>query len=272
MIKIQAASATWPGTSHPFAFEKIAAGLSDPVLGRLLLDHAQICPQHPSRITTENLDYLQSLHTNTRFRLHATPRTPLRHSYVDAVNAFNNEPLALELGRLSRHINAPAYSLHAGNRADGTLQTAYNNCRRLEDIFRCPVAIEGLYPSIGPKKDLQLLHDWAEYETLLTNDVHFAIDLSHLNIVTRRFGRQDALVLDLINHPRCIEIHVSDNDGIRDIHRPLAAGKEPWWLPLLTVCGNDWAPIFYEGDLRRGTSPKVAPGSQTPEAISKIIL
>lgn len=50
---------------------------------------------------------------------------------------------------------------------------------------------------------------------------------------------------------RCIEVHVSDNDGSGDWHQVCQA--TPWWAPLLSHINNQ-AVVFSEGNHRQHRS------------------
>lgn len=77
----------------------------------------------------------------------------------------------------------------------------------------------------------------------------FVVDLSHWQIVARSEGeaRMD-LLEELLAHPRCIEIHLSDNDSRRDNHQKLI--RKPFWFSLLCKMqakGLIRADVFSEG-------------------------
>lgn len=258
--KIMAASALAPGMSHLRSMEAIAAGVADPVLGPISIDEVQLCPQHAGKLSEEVVDALMEAHPNTSFRVHATPRVSGEHHHriVDAANVHDHPEQIGRTAQLSRRMNAPAYSLHAGLRADATLDKAIDNVRRLEDLFQCPVGIEGLYPSMGGNNKW-LMATWDEHEAVLKSGVRFALDLSHLLIVARRErdNRPD-LVEAMVSSPQCIEVHLSDNEARLDSHKPLTVGKPVWWLPHLTQINSE-ATVFYEGILidprRRSRQP-----------------
>ena len=221
MRTLNAASAIYPGRSYKDSFAAISAGIEDPVLGMISMEHAQICPQHPGFLTGRTIERLLQSYPETAFRLHASPKMGSNQPIIDASNAMDHMDIVRDLAELSRSMKAAAYSFHAGEKANSTLADAFDTCRSLEDLFQCPVAIEGLYPISPRRPDRYLLSDWSEHEQLITAGVAYAIDLSHLAIVATKYGREDQLVSELLSHPNCIEIHVSDNDGRRDIHQPL---------------------------------------------------
>lgn len=250
-MQINAASAVYPGVSHRAAMAFIAGGLEDPLLGRIGRQHVQLCPQHSGRITDETVDYLLATYPDTAFRLHATPRIegPARHTILDAANIFEHPKQLRRMAEISRRLGAPAYSLHAGKLAHGTLADALENTRRLSDLFGCRVGIEGLYPAPG-RKPVWILGTWKEHEQMLDSGVDFALDLSHLNIIARRErNERHDLVTDLMSSPHCIEIHLSDNDGRGDRHQPLGQQSAPWWIPFLPKAHPDCV-VFYEGILK----------------------
>ncbi|MDR2032821.1 MAG: hypothetical protein LBP86_11370 [Azoarcus sp.] len=89
---------------------------------------------------------------------------------------------------------------------------------------------------------------WAEYRALFESGVPYALDLSHLNILATWSGRREtALVAEMLACERCLEIHVSDNDGHGDGH--LVCEAPPWWFDLLDGC-HGGAVIFAEGNHR----------------------
>ena len=121
-----------------------------------------------------------------------------------------------------------------------------DNARRCADLFDVPVAIEGLYPSA---REPWLVATWEEYRRLLDSGVPFALDLSHLNILATWSGRLDmGLTAEMLSSERCIEVHVSSNDGRHDQHRRCDAPA--WWSPLLSSI-NPRAMVFTEGDHRQ---------------------
>lgn len=123
------------------------------------------------------------------------------------------------------------------------MEQLLHNARRAADLFECPVAIEGHYPNAG---DQYLVASWKEYQQLMESGVPFAVDLSHLHIVATASGRIEAtLVKEMLSSDRCLEVHVSTNDGRGDQHR-ICAGT-PWWIDCLPSI-HPHAVIFSEGN------------------------
>lgn len=147
--------------------------------------------------------------------------------------------------RVSQHLRAPAYTAHAGRRAESSLPEMLDNARRCADLFGCPVGVEGHYPSRG---DTWLVSNWQEYRAMFESGVPYALDLSHLNIVAHHTGcLERGLVAEMLACERCLEVHVSANDGTGDQHA--VCDTPPWWLTLLRHAHRD-AVVFSEGNHR----------------------
>jgi hypothetical protein len=235
-----------PGFSTVGALQRLAQGAHEKAWGPISMDHVQLCPQTFGMISEAVCDQLMEEHPHTQFRLHANARVEASHQLLDA-STFNDHTVGYyrSMARISRRLDTPAYSLHAGYAQNATLQQAFENIRHIQDIFQdIPVAIEGLYPNA---KREQLLSTWADYERLLETGISMAIDMSHLKIVARQEGvwRED-LVADLLGRSQCLEIHLSENDGISDRHQSVA--KDPKWRKLLDYAHQD-AVCFSEGRL-----------------------
>lgn len=255
-IEVNAASACLPGKPILTAVTRIAAGVAEPLWGTLAKDHIQLCPQHPGRITEETVDRAKAIAPDTAFRLHANAYVGDKRHIFDASTLDTDEHRRYfrRLAELSRYMQAPAYTLHAGYQHQATLEQMRDNVLAIQDLFGIQVGVEALYPT--PKRDLvvgrkpQLLGTWAELEWLMRSDLNIAIDLSHIQIIARAEGRRDDLLADLLAHPRLIEVHVSDNDEIRDSHD--VCSEATWWLPFLRAA--PLAPgcvVFSEGNLVR---------------------
>lgn len=247
------ASGAFPGASHEQSVA-LATVTPDPYWGMLDLHHMQLCPQHPTALDEPMLEACQAASPGTQFRLHASVRVTGAgpHQIWDASNADRPEAAAYwrRIDELSRAAGASVYSLHAGRKANATLEAVRANVLSLADRWGRCVALEGLYPE---PMDRWLLSSWADYAWLLDSGLDFALDLSHLNIVATATGvMETTLVAELIGSERCVEIHVSDNDGRRDSHA--VVGSPPWWRDLLEN-GNSRAVIFSEAALIKPLPP-----------------
>jgi hypothetical protein len=233
-------------TSHLAAIASmLVTHPADPILGRLSTDHVQICPQNHGQFTLEMAQEVRRALPDICWRLHANVRVNGAHRMVDICDWPQARDYFTDLARLSSALNAPAYSAHAGKRGQASLAEVFQFARELEDLFGVPVGIEGHYPTKG---DFWLLSSWAEYRALFASGVHYALDLSHLHILATRSGIWEwNLVREMLACERCIEVHLSANDGHADQHLPLL--ERPWWFPLLADI-HPHATVFSEGSQR----------------------
>ena len=221
----------------------LACDSSEPLFGKISTSNVQLCPQNFGQLTDAVVDDLMALYPATRFRLHANARVQERLQIVDLVDWFDRPDFFASLARISKRLNAPAYSLHAGQRSKLPLAKLFDAAKAAADLFGCPVGIEGHYPTAHGKF---FLDSWSEYEQLARSGAHFALDLSHIQILAHKSGevRYD-LLCDMVASDRCLEIHLSDNDGSGDQHRQLL--DPPWWWNLLDITQADTV-VFTEGN------------------------
>lgn len=248
-MQAQAATACLPGKKHYDAVAAIHGGIEEPMLGRLGHADIQLCPQHPTRIDDALVDKLLSDFPETRFRLHASVRLRGEFEHIDEKNRriipdaanVGNWRWFQEAARLSRKLGAPAYTVHAGRRENASLEVMADNVRRMVDLFGCRVGVEGLYP----ERDTWLIQDWEEYAWLLGSGLDYALDLSHLNIVARKTGTwEEGLVKEMLSSDHCIEVHLSNNDGLNDRHMKLEDAPH-WWNWMDSIHAD--AVVFSEG-------------------------
>lgn len=237
--------ACWPGMRYESALSLIEQPHCEPLFGRLATDHVQLVPQTFGTLTDDLVDNMLSAHPTVQFRLHANARVQPYHRLADLSNFDSHSEWFNRAARVSQKLKAPAYSAHSGARANATLALMLDNARRCADLFDCPVAVEGQYPT---RDDTLLVSTWNEYRAVFESGVSYALDLSHLNILASRTkSRDDVLLHEMLACERCIEIHVSDNDGRGDWHQVCAAA--PWWFTALQHANPD-AVIFTEGNHR----------------------
>lgn len=235
---INATTATWAHLGYAESLKRLESTY-DEFLGHISMGHVQLCPQNQGFNDLDSIMGLVVAYPNTQFRLHADVKVVGRKSkadlcWYDDSNVENWKCIA----DISNAIKAPCYSLHAGVRVC-TVDELFKKYDKLQQLFDCRVAIEGHYPN----GDKYLLNNWEEHRILLESGLGFVVDLSHFNIIARKYEWDENLVYDLINSPNCLEIHVSDNAGITDSHEVFA--KEPYWWRFLE---NSTADIFYEGN------------------------
>lgn len=247
-MKAHVSLSCWPGLSVGEAASHLVNAVTEPLLGELSTAHVQLVPQSRGQLTRSLADQLREAFPATRFRLHANVRVLPEHRFADLANLTMQLDWFEQAAAISQRLGAPAYTAHAGHRRDASLARLLDNARRCADLFDCPVGIEGMYPAPG---NPWLVSTWPEYRALLDSGVPYALDLSHLHILACRSGRRDEeLVHELLASPRCLEIHVSDNDGERDSHAIAQAAT--WWIPLLAR-KHSGAVVFTEGN-HRGTA------------------
>jgi len=239
--------AAFPGLRHEASVDLAHRQIHQEALfGELQVDHLQLVPQNNGWLGEELCETLKRAYPNTAFRLHANVRA-LREYVVADLSGFDVHLKWFEqAARLNRILGAQAYTAHAGTRAEASMLEMLDNARRAADLFGCVVGVEGMYPTTA---DTYLVSTWDEYRELLESGVPYALDLSHLNILAKTTGRQEqTLVTEMLACERCIEVHVSDNDGTGDQHR--VCERTPWWWPLLSHV-NENAIVFSEGNHRR---------------------
>jgi sugar phosphate isomerase/epimerase len=93
------------------------------------------------------------------------------------------------------------------------------------------LAVETMYPIRDGSGQRYFLDDLESIRQLceVMPELLWVLDLAHLNIWPRRQFEQRLQVIELLRD-RLLEIHVSDNDGLRDIHTTIT--DQTWWLPL----------------------------------------
>ncbi len=196
----------------------------------------QICPQHIGFISETTTNRIKSKYPTTQFRLHANIRVNTTHRSFDAgFDLLDNLEYATKIKTIQQQLNAQIYSYHAPMRHNKSWNEIITNVLKLQDFLGIPTAIEGLYPNSKNQDDL-----WKDsitaYEQILKSDLFFALDLSHLNIVYEQiddFNKQQLILLtkEMLQNKKCIEVHISGNDGNHDSHN--AIDKHIWWLDIL---------------------------------------
>lgn len=271
MHKLNATTANFPNWPHEQAMLELSTTEIADCFGFLSVDHVQLCPQNFGALDHRNLFRLKETYPNTKFRLHGDVRLydlPRRnHDLINYVQGSYdpNDKFKTDIHQwffqvlaLTQLINADAITLHAGERSKGDLALLKSNAERFQlradfvEYQECGsqygprIAVEGLYPVRG---NTLLISSWAEYRWLLDAGISYAIDLSHLNIVAHHERKIEmSLTEELISSNKCVEVHVSANDGRQDLHLPVN-DPDTWWLPLLTKI-NPKAVLFCESNYR----------------------
>jgi sugar phosphate isomerase/epimerase len=251
-VIVQATTACFPGIPHDAAAERIALGVSQRLWGDLGVDHLQLCPQNSGTLDEGVIDLVRRHLPATKCRLHATVKVmPDRFHGESAWLSATSRPYYKRLAQLSRYMGAQGYTFHAGTRNGHGIADTLSMADALEDLFQVPVGIEGMYPD---SRHQWLMSSWGEYRFVMESGRKYAIDLSHLNIVSRAGGRVDrGLLKALLTNPNCIEIHVSDNDGVADRHWFAHPDTTPWWAAIMGMKAGSGsealdisAPVFSE--------------------------
>ena len=247
---INVSLASFPGSSHwaaaTTATELIKAGyLAEAALGALVMEHGQLVPQNRTCLTEDLAMELKDSFATTRWRLHANVRVMPQLQMVDLSGYEQHRQWFSQAARISRVLNAPVYSAHSGKRSEASMGQMLDNARRAADLFGCPVAVEGQYPTNG---DAWLVSSWAEYRCLFESGVPFAVELSHLNILAKKSGRIEwGLTEEMLACERCLEVHLSSNNGNADTHS--VCDEAQWWSALLGKVHEN-AVFFSEGNHR----------------------
>lgn len=252
LSNIYTSLASFPGAYVTDACEMSQMLNEDPFYGCLSGKKIQLVPQNRGYLDEEIAAKLVQTYPEVEFRLHANVRIAHDNTnvlkIVDLSNYDKNIQWFQAAARVSKILNAKAYTLHSGYVRNASLQQVLNTCKELQNLFGCKVGIEGQYPTA--KNDL-LLTTWDDYAEMLESGCFYALDLSHLNIVQRKLGPNMSLCQELVSSENCIELHISDNNGFADIHSSIR--EEPWWheLFLHVQRNNPSCDVFYEGNLRR---------------------
>ncbi len=252
MIKhnVNPASSCYPGLPYENAIAHVIhRKAKDPLIQHYQTEHVQLCPQHKNFLENASCENLTETYPKTLFRLHANVKTSPELYIFDASNNLKDNKTKRyikQLKYLNNSLKSTAYTYHAGRRKNSFSQMI-DNVLTLQDYMKIPVGVEGLYPS---NRDDWHISTLKEYEQLLSLDVFFVIDLSHLQIVAEFENTiPKDLTTALLEHKNCIEIHVSDNNLISDQHQLIATNR--WWIEVLNnakISSNNT--IFIESDQR----------------------
>ena len=254
------ASATFAGFTHREAVDKIAKGVFEPSIGMLSSDKIQLCPQNHSTLNEEVCSDLILAYSQTEFRIHANTSCGGLFGIYDASSDWSNTSFLAwkkQLAIACKRLNAKAYSWHAGRAKNANLDDAIKRTLDLEQELGICVGVEGLYPSSSTS---WLMSSFNDYEKVMNSGASYVIDLSHWQIITKAMGKnEESLLKDLLIHPNCMEIHISDNDGKRDNHGKLS--RKPFWFYLLCELQAKSlikADVFSEGiqEFKRDISPE----------------
>ncbi|MGG6270898.1 sugar phosphate isomerase/epimerase family protein [Leptolyngbya sp. AN03gr2] len=155
-----------------------------------------------------------------------------------------------------------AYSVHAGriDTAVPEMSTDHflENLAQLAQLCRdraIRLGVETMYPSLLDCIDRHLMQNGAEIEQFLAilPNVDLVIDLAHLNLWRNCSNSEKLQVLHRAGD-RLLELHISDNDGIRDNHTQIS--DTTWWVPYVGRFPRE-VPIVLESRMNHYTPEQV---------------
>jgi hypothetical protein len=257
-MEINITTSVWPGWTSFRALEYIhTQSTYEPIIGNLSTKYIQICPQNPGFIDVESANFLKEKYKNSNLRLHANARVDKDKKMKfycapdgmvpDAIKYFNS------LAEINGVFGTDAYSMHAGEQRI-PWEKWIDSIKKLTDLFlkyNVRLAVEGMYPANKGRYDLYFLNNWDGWKKFFEEtDFFYAVDLSHMQIIAKYKGWDWTFLKELIKNKRCLEVHISENNGIADEHKTL--DKKPvWWKMMKHI--NPQTVIFSEGDQSRAT-------------------
>ncbi|MFL9611058.1 hypothetical protein ACKF11_13305 [Methylobacillus sp. Pita2] len=198
--------------------------------------HMQICPQNRGQVNPYVINHLREAFPNTVFRLHANVHLLDKLRIIDLDTIMEEGAYLEALKACQAALGHPIYSLHPGSRKGRPISWLTNQAARLQDLLGAKVAIEGMYPS----REHYFLSTWREYEALFKGDAYFALDFSHIKILGERNGYFDHnLVKEMLQSGRCLEVHLSENDGQHDQHVGIDRLDNQFWLEWVPFIGPE---------------------------------
>lgn len=161
-------------------------------------------------------------------------------------------------------LGIPSYSFHTGQYDSRYVQPAkayatfVNNLKQVLELaerYNIKLATETMYPSSNSTR--WVLDNEADILRFLAEDLPVGIvaDAAHVKIGVTKGTMTKALLRTLLEHSKLAEIHLSDNDGLKDIHQALSMPAE-WFLPLIQQYKSK-APLVYEGRMNGWTLAEV---------------
>lgn len=205
------ATSCYPGFNVEAATRQIVNDFS-------LTKYIQLCPQNNTEIiTTDLLKSIRMEYPTIQFRFHANPRITKNYLLVDLSSDFRtkkNKEYITTMRNMNDILGGSDYTIHAGDNKN--IKQIEYRVNYLSDFFGCKVGVEGLYTGIRGYS----LNSWSQYaELLIKTKINYAIDLSHINIIAKNESYNDfPLLAELLSSDRCIEVHISGNDGYCDRH------------------------------------------------------
>lgn len=245
-MNIYGTTAIFPGKSYAFALNRLHTEVLEVGGVKVKTEKIQLCPQTRDVMTVEVAKFLRMNWPKVDFRLHANCKmSPWLHQF-DASTPWD-EPWVRtyvnQMKKVQKALGASVFSWHASGHSPSNLKTAIDSTKRLSDELEVVVAIEGLYP--GAHSGAVLTNE-EEYEVLAKSGVPMALDLSHLYICYHQGTlKNKERIAEWLANDKCLEVHLSYNDGCRDSHASYPAGELPFGWEFLLNCSKN-ASIFSE--------------------------
>ncbi|MGG6270681.1 TIM barrel protein [Leptolyngbya sp. AN03gr2] len=168
-------------------------------------------------------------------------------------------------------MNIIAYSVHPGSvsvhRSDSFDQWL-DHLEQLAQLCcdrRIRFGVETMYPSVFDHTRRDLMRSLMEIEQFLTvlPQIEIVVDMAHLNL-WHDCSIEEKLRLFQLAQNRILEIHISDNDGLRDTHT--AINERTWWVPHIASFPSD-VPIVLESRMNHQSSEQVRQQIQYVQAL-----
>ncbi|MBN8560116.1 MAG: TIM barrel protein [Leptolyngbya sp. UWPOB_LEPTO1] len=220
----------------------------------------------PTPDTTAVLQYYQQL--GIQYRAHHAIVWQEHRSFnlADSFDATYFERLTDWLAAMQ----ITAYSVHAGridtNNSDAHVERFFKHLTQLAQLCRdrsIRLGVETMYPTLHDHAQRYFMQNLAEIEQFFTvmPNVDLVIDLAHLHLWHNCSIPEKLQVLQSANTAfgsaeavRLLELHISDNDGIRDNHTQIS--EATWWVPHIAHFPID-IPIVLESRMNGQTVEQV---------------
>ncbi|KRH95740.1 MULTISPECIES: sugar phosphate isomerase/epimerase family protein [Cylindrospermopsis] len=154
-------------------------------------------------------------------------------------------------------LKVTAYSVHGGDfhrgqereKAYGQFKENVQNLQQICEKRGIVLGVETMYPTPPNSWNYYLLDNSWELTRFCEElpEMKIVVDLAHVNI-WRNQSLSEKLEWLKLPSERILEIHISDNDGKRDIHSPIT--DSTWWVPYAAQIPRA-IPIVIESRLNR---------------------
>jgi sugar phosphate isomerase/epimerase len=175
-------------------------------------------------------------HRGVRVRAHHAFPCAWDHGPFDLARAWDRDAMLARLDWLHAHAIS-AFSVHGGSydEADAREGAYARFLSAIEWLARAcrergiTLGVETMFPMPPASRRENLLSGPEELASFLRDDsrVHLVIDLAHIGLW--RATDQARLAAIAMARGRVLEVHVSGNDGRRDLHSALST--QCWWWP-----------------------------------------